>query len=80
MTCVLYTGRTDRKEGLAMECRVKELREKLGMTQEDLAKKAGVSRNLISMLENGKDVNITKRTMQALSKALDTPINNIFLL
>ena len=37
-----------------MEYKVKEIREKAGITQEDLAIKSGVSRTIISGLESGK--------------------------
>lgn len=37
-----------------MKSRVREYRQKLKMTQEDLAEKAGVSRKTINSLENGK--------------------------
>ncbi len=37
-----------------MKSRVREYRQKLKMTQEELAKKSGVSRKTINSLENGK--------------------------
>lgn len=62
-----------------MVCKIKETREKLGMSQKELAKKSGISRYLISKLENGEDVNITKRTMVLLSNALNKSVSEIFL-
>ncbi|MDR1722180.1 MAG: helix-turn-helix transcriptional regulator [Methanobrevibacter sp.] len=37
-----------------MKNKIKDFRQEMGMTQEDLAKKAKVSRQTISALENGK--------------------------
>lgn len=42
------------KGGVLMENRLKELREKHNLTQEDLAMRVGVSRQTIISLENGK--------------------------
>ncbi len=63
-----------------METNIKELRKKLGMTQEDLSKKAGVSMVVISQLETGTREVITSETMKKLSLALNEPIENIFLI
>lgn len=62
-----------------MKCKIKEYRELKQMTQEELAGKAKVSRYLISQLENGYDVNITKRTMLSIADALGASVTEIFL-
>lgn len=62
-----------------MVCKIKEVREKKSLTQEELALKSGVSRYLISRLENGEDVNITKKTMIAIAEALEEAVTSIFL-
>ena len=51
---------------------VKSCRKALNMTQAELAEKSGVSRSTISYIENGKERNLTFRTVNALTKALDT--------
>ncbi len=63
-----------------MDTRIKELRTALGMTQEELSKKAGVSMVVISQLETGTRKVITSETMKKLSQALNEPIENIFLI
>ena len=62
-----------------MKCKIKKYRELKQMTQEELAEKAKVSRYLISQLENGYDVNITKRTMLSIADALGASVTEIFL-
>lgn len=58
--------------------RVKEEREKKGMTQEELAKKAGVSRTIISGLESGTINVTTTRTLKKIAEALEKKISDIF--
>lgn len=62
-----------------MKNKVKEYRVELNLTQEELAKKANVSRYLISRIENGDDVNITKNTMLSIAEALNSNVSDIFL-
>lgn len=50
--------------------KVKERREQLKMSQAELIKKTGLSRALISMIENGADVDIKISTLDAIAKAL----------
>ena len=59
--------------------RVKEEREKKGMTQEELAKKAGVSRTIISGLESGTINVTTTKTLKKIAEALDKNVSDIFL-
>ncbi len=62
-----------------MKNQVKEYRVEQNLTQEELAKKANVSRYLISRIENGDDVNITKNTMLSIAEALNANVLDIFL-
>lgn len=56
------------------------IRSDKGITQTELAQRSGVSRTLINQLETGVRDVITTKTMIKLSKALETPIADIFLL
>lgn len=57
--------------------RVKELRQKMGISQEDLAYKAGLHRTYIGMIERGEK-NITIKNIEKLAKALDVKIPLLF--
>lgn len=57
---------------------VKETREELGMSQEELAKEASVSRTTISELENEKTVVVTNITLEKIAKALGRKVTDIF--
>lgn len=61
-----------------MGYKIKELRETMKMTQEELAEKSGVSRGTISALENGIDRTTTSKTLVKLAQALDTTVDRIF--
>lgn len=61
-----------------MGYKIKELREAMKMTQEELAEKSGVSRGTISALENGIDRTTTSKTLVKLAQALDTTVDGIF--
>lgn len=58
--------------------KIKEIREKSGMTQDDLAEKSGISRSLISQLESGKLQSTSTKTLQKIALALDCQITNLF--
>lgn len=57
---------------------IKEIRESKGMTQEELEKKSGVSRQTISAIENNRCGDVKTGTLMALAKALETSIDAIF--
>lgn len=61
-----------------MGYKIKELREAMKMTQEELAEKSGVSRGTISALENGIDRTTSSKTLVKLAQALDTTVDRIF--
>lgn len=58
--------------------KIKEYRLERNMTQEELAKRACVSRGIIARLENGKDETTTTKTMLAIANALGKDVNDIF--
>lgn len=61
-----------------MGIKIKERREELKMTQEELAQKSGVSRQTISAIETGKYENVLVGTLAAIALALDTTVDKIF--
>ena len=61
-----------------MGIRIKDRREELKMTQEELAQKSGVSRQTISSIETGKYDNVLVGTLAAIALALDTTVDKLF--
>lgn len=61
-----------------MKNRVKEIREELGMSQEELSEKSGVSRTTISGLENGIIDVITNITLEKIASALGKKVPEVF--
>lgn len=62
-----------------MAYKIKQVRESKNLTQEELSKKAGVSRAIISKLENGDCVVTTTETICKIANALGCSIGDIFL-
>lgn len=61
-----------------MENRIKDLRKELGVTQEDLAFKVGVTRQTIISLENGK-YNASLQLAYKIAKYFNRSIEEIFI-
>lgn len=59
--------------------RVKERREKLGMTQQELANKAKVSRQTIISIESNKNFQTSTATLVKIANALNCKVSSIFL-
>lgn len=64
---------------MKFKCNMKKRRQELKITQEELAEKSGVSRGTISLMENGLVINSKFETISKLAKALDSKIEDIFL-
>ncbi|MBU4353421.1 helix-turn-helix transcriptional regulator [Candidatus Parcubacteria bacterium] len=62
-----------------MKNEIKKFRTKLGITQEELAEKAGVRRETIVFLEQGK-YNPSLKLALNIAKELKTPIDELFSL
>ena len=62
-----------------MGYRIKELREKKRLTQEELAEKSGVSRTTISNLENESNKTVNTRTLSKIASALGVKLESLFL-
>ena len=61
-----------------MTNRIKELRARHNLTQEDLARKVGVRRETIVFLEKGK-YNPSLKLAHEISRALETTIEELFI-
>ena len=61
-----------------MKTRIKELRARYDLTQEDLAKKIGVRRETILFIEKGK-YNPSLQLAHDIAKELQTTIDDLFI-
>ena len=73
---ILYVLSLERE--LSMKTRIKELRARHDLTQEDLARLVGVRRETIVFLEKGK-YNPSLKLAYDVSKALKTTIDELFI-
>ena len=63
---------------MPLKTRIKELRARYDLTQEDLAKRAGVRRETILYLEKGK-YNPSLKLAHDIAKILKTTIDDLFI-
>jgi putative transcriptional regulator len=63
---------------MSFRTRIKELRARYDLTQDDLAKAVGVRRETILYLEKGK-YNPSLKLAHDVAKALKTTIDNLFI-
>ena len=61
-----------------MRTRIKELRARYNLTQEDLAKKVGVRRETILFIEKG-NYNPSLKLAHDIARALQTTIDDLFI-
>ena len=57
---------------------IKNRREELRMTQDELAKKSGVSRQTISSIEKNAGRNTSTKTLQRIANALGLTVSELF--
>ena len=62
-----------------MRTRIKELRARYNLTQDDLAKKVGARRETILFIEKG-NYNPSLKLAHDITKALQTTIDDLFIL
>ncbi|WP_049730467.1 helix-turn-helix transcriptional regulator [Dorea sp. D27] len=62
-----------------MEYKIKDFRKELKMSQAELARRACVSRTIISGLENGTIKITTTGTLLKIAEALNKKVSEIFL-
>lgn len=62
-----------------MTYRIREIRENLGITQAELAEKAGIARTTVWKLEVGDDVATTTKTLERIADVLGVCLKDLFL-
>lgn len=62
-----------------MGYRIREMRKEKKMSQEELCKKAKVSRGILSELETGKRTVTSTKTLSKIAEALGCSVTDIFL-
>ncbi len=61
-----------------MPYKIKEMRLKNNMSQEDVCKAADISRQTLSDLESGRNVNTTTQTLVKIANVLGCKVSDIF--
>jgi transcriptional regulator with XRE-family HTH domain len=60
-----------------MKYNIKVFREAKGMTQQDLADKAGCSRQFVNMLENSDEINVSTKVLVSIANALERTVDDL---
>ena len=58
--------------------KIRELREKAKLSQEELAERSGLSRVTISFIETGKLESVTTKTLKQIAEALGVSVKIFF--
>ena len=61
-----------------MGIKIREARKAVGMSQKELAIRAGLSRQTLSAIENNEQKKPTVRTLEKIAEALGVTIDRIF--
>ncbi len=60
-----------------MKLKIKEYHKSKNLTQQELADKAGCTRQFINMLENNDDINVSGKMLVNIARPLDTTVDDI---
>lgn len=60
-----------------MKYNIKKFREAKGMTQQELADKAGCSRQFVNMLENSDEINVSTKVLVNIANALERTVDEL---
>lgn len=63
---------------MSISGRIKEIREQIGMTQQELATRTGINRSTIAQIENGKSKDFSISKLISISNALNTPVSYLY--
>lgn len=74
----VLTNQTKNGGDEAMKYAVEAVRKSIGLTQEELARKSGISRATICALESGERYITTTKTLEKLAEAMDTKVEALF--
>jgi len=64
-------------KGYPLSNNLRELREKKGLSQDRLAKRADVANNTIIKIEQSKNINPRLDTLKKIAKALDVSVDEL---
>lgn len=74
---ICATSKTDSR-GVMMQYKVREIRTRRGLTQEELSALSGVSRGIIHRIESEKNYETTVGTLEAIANALNVSVRYLF--
>lgn len=77
LTYLFLSTTIDNERGLRMKYNIKIFREAKGMTQQDLADKAGCSRQFVNMLENSDEINVSTKVLVNIANALERTVDDL---
>lgn len=75
---IVFNKLNKMKGGRRMGYKIKECREEIGISQEELAKRAKISRTTLSGLESGTLKTTTTDTLLKIARALNKKVSDIF--
>ncbi|NQU18416.1 MAG: helix-turn-helix transcriptional regulator [Candidatus Saganbacteria bacterium] len=62
---------------MSISNQIKKLRKKLGLSQEELSRKAEITYSTLIKIESGANDNPTIKTLKNIADALDTKVDNL---
>ncbi len=60
-----------------MKYKIRKFRKDKGLSQQELAERAGCTRQFINMLENSDDINISTKMLIRIANALEVSVDSL---